>query len=141
MRHLLEAEGLADRVEVDSAGTSAYHAGERPDRRATAAAARRGIALVGVARQFEREDWRHFDYVLAVDRSTQRLLEQSCPADAAHKLRLLRELDPEAPPGTEVPDPYYGGEDGFEHVLDMCEAACRGMLGEIRARLAAGRAG
>jgi low molecular weight protein-tyrosine phosphatase len=134
MRHLVEAAGLTAEIEVDSAGTAGYHAGEPPDHRSAEAAARRGIRLVGKARRFEPEDWDEFDYVLAVDDSTRDNLRRGCPAGAESKLHLLRSFDPDSPPGAGVPDPYYGGDQGFEHVLDMCEAACRGILRDIQKR-------
>lgn len=132
MRHLVEAAGLSAEIEIDSAGTAGYHAGAPPDHRSAQTAARRGVRLSGEARRFEPSDWSRFDYVLAVDDSTRQILSRSCPAGAESKLRLLRSFDPDAPPGAEVPDPYYGGDQGFEHVLDMCEAACRGLLQELQ---------
>jgi protein-tyrosine phosphatase len=131
MRHLVEAAGLSAEIEIDSAGTAGYHAGEPPDHRSAETAARRGIRLEGKARQFVASDWSAFDYVLAVDDSTRQILRRGCPPGAESKLHLLRSFDPDSSPGAEVPDPYYGGDQGFEHVLDMCEAACRGLLREI----------
>lgn len=131
-RHLVEARGLADAVEIDSAGTAAHHEGERPDRRARAAARDRGIALEGRARQFRAEELGDWDYVLAMDRENLTDLRALPGAgDAPGELALLRRFDPLAPPDAEVPDPYYGGERGFEEVLDLCEAACRGLLDAI----------
>lgn len=134
MRHLLKQEGLTDRVEVDSAGTAAYHAGEPPDRRATAAARKRGIALGGTARAFRPIDWERFDYVLAMDAENFDDLQASAPKAHRGKLHLLREFDPDSPERAGVPDPYYGGDAGFEHVIDLCEAACRGLLRHLRER-------
>jgi protein-tyrosine phosphatase len=132
MRHLVERAGLDHAVEIDSAGTDAYHAGEAPDRRAHAAARARGIRLEGRARRFERVDWDRFDYVLAMDSSNHRELERRAPTPAARaKLRLFRSFDPSAPPEASVPDPYYGGADGFEEVLDICERACGHLLSEL----------
>jgi low molecular weight protein-tyrosine phosphatase len=129
MRHLVEQAGLADRIEIDSAGTGAWHVGEPPDRRARAAARTRGIELTGRARRFEREDWARFDYVLAMDRENYADLEQGAPSrDVLVKLELLRAFDPNAPPGAAVPDPYYGGHRSFDEVIDLCLAACRGLL-------------
>jgi protein-tyrosine phosphatase len=133
MRHLVREAGLESRVSLDSAGTAGYHAGELPDRRARAAAARRGIEVGGRARQFERADWSRFDYVLAMDQSNFDDLRATCPSDAAAgKLHLLRSFDPAAPRGAAVPDPYYGGDDGFDQVLDLCLAACRPLLERVR---------
>lgn len=134
MRHLVEQEGLGDWLAIDSAGTAAYHVGERPDPRTRAAAAKRGIRVDGRARQFEAADFDRFDHVVAMDRSNLRKLEALAPtAEARAKLSLLRDHDPHAPPGSEVPDPYYGGEDGFDEVLDICLAGCRGLLERLRA--------
>jgi protein-tyrosine phosphatase len=132
MRRLLEDEGLD--VEIDSAGTGGWHAGEPPDRRATIAAQRRGITLAGAARKVTRADFRDFDLLIALDRGNLRELLTIAPdEDAAEKVRLLREFDPAASGDLDVPDPYYGGDRGFETVLDMVEAACRGLIDELRA--------
>jgi protein-tyrosine phosphatase len=134
MRHLLEDAGLADRVEVESAGTGGWHAGEPPDERATLAARRRGVTLEGAARQIRAADFRDFDLLIALDRANLReLLAQAPDEDAAEKVRLLREFDPAASGDLDVPDPYYGGDRGFETVLDMVDAACRGLIDELRA--------
>jgi protein-tyrosine phosphatase len=134
MRRLLEEEGLADRVEIESAGTGGWHVGEPPDERATLAARRRGVTLDGAARQVRPSDFRDFDLVIAMDRSNLRELLALAPEeDAAEKVRLLREFDPASSGDLDVPDPYYGGDRGFETVLDLVEAACRGLLDELRA--------
>jgi protein-tyrosine phosphatase len=130
MRRLVADAGLD--VEIDSAGTGAWHAGEPPDTRATLAARRRGITLEGSAREVTREDFRDFDLLIALDRANLRELLAIAPdEDAAEKVRLLREFDPGAGGELDVPDPYYGGDRGFETVLDMVEAACRGLIDEI----------
>ena len=134
MRRLLDDAGLADRVEVESAGTGGWHAGEPPDERATLAARRRGVTLEGAARQVRADDFESFDLLIALDRSNLReLLARAPDEDAAEKVRLLREFDPAASGDLDVPDPYYGGDRGFETVLDMVEAACRGLIDELRA--------
>ncbi len=133
MRQLVRQAGLEGRIEIDSAGTAAYHAGEIPDARAAQAARGRGIELSGHARQFKARDWQRFDYVLAMDCSNLRDLRASAPSNGARdKLSLLRAFDPASPSGAGVPDPYYGGDAGFDEVLDLCEAACRGLLEHIR---------
>lgn len=133
MRHLVRAAGLEGSVKIDSAGTAGYHSGEAPDRRARAAGARRGIEIGGAARQFQRADWQHFDYVLAMDRSNRDDLAATAPnSQLLTKLHLLRSFDPASPAGADVPDPYYGGEDGFDLVLDLCLAACRPLLERVR---------
>ena len=137
MRLALDRAGLADRVTIDSAGTGGWHVGELPDPRTRAAAARRGIELVHRGRQFRREDFARFELILAMDAANLRALRTMAPDDAARdKVQLLRSYDPAAAEGAEVPDPYYGDGDGFERVLDICEAACQGLVAEVRARLA-----
>jgi len=127
MRRLIEDEGLD--IEVDSAGTGGWHAGEPPDERATLAAHRRGVTLEGAARQVKESDFRRFDLLVAMDRGNLRdLLDLAPDEEAREKVRLLI-------PDTDVPDPYYGGDRGFETVLDMVEAACRELLDEIRERV------
>jgi low molecular weight protein-tyrosine phosphatase len=135
MRRLVRDEGLEHQFEIDSAGTGSWHAGDSPDRRATAAAATRGITLEGVARQVRPRDFEHFDLLLAMDRENLRELRTfSADGDVAGKARLLREFDPASAgaPDLDVPDPYYGGPDGFEKVLDQVEAACKGLLDALR---------
>jgi protein-tyrosine phosphatase len=132
MQKLLTDAGLGSRVQVDSAGTAGYHAGELADRRSRAAAKARGIELTSRARQFRRDDWDRFDYVLAMDRDNHSDLAEMAPAAHRHKLFLLREFAVEKASDLDVPDPYYGGSDGFETVLDICDAACRGFLAHIQ---------
>jgi protein-tyrosine phosphatase len=134
MRALLLEEGLQDRVEVASAGVGGWHAGEAPDARATAAAHGRGIVLEGAARQVTARDFEDFDLILALDRENLRGLLDVAP-DAVHdRIRLLREFDSAAVAAgdLDVPDPYFGGARGFEHVLDLVDVACRGLLAELR---------
>jgi protein-tyrosine phosphatase len=134
MRHLVREAGLQDEVTIDSAGTGAWHLGEAPDARATAAARLRGIALGGAARRLTAADFERFDLLLVADHENLRDARALAPDDDARaKVRLLREFDPAAPEGAEVPDPFYGAEDGFEEVLDVVEAACRGLLDHVRA--------
>jgi protein-tyrosine phosphatase len=133
MRRMLADAGM-EGVEVESAGTGGWHAGEPPDERATVAAARRGVTLEGAARQVKPADFRRFDLLVAMDRGNLRELLALAPdEDAAEKVRLLREFDPASSGDLDVPDPYYGGNRGFENVLDMVEAACRGLIDELRA--------
>jgi protein-tyrosine phosphatase len=135
MRALVREGGLEDRVEIDSAGTGGWHAGEPPDARATEAARRRGVTLGGAARQVVPDDFERFDLLVAMDRENLRgLLAVAPDEEAAAKVRLLREYDPGGSgDDLDVPDPYYGGERGFETVLDQVQAACRGLLGELQA--------
>ena len=136
MARLVADARLEQAIEVDSAGTGAWHVGSPPDERATAAAAARGVAMRGTARQVRREDFDAFDLLLAMDDENHRTLRALAPdAEAAAKVRLLREFDPAAAGAgsLDVPDPYYGGADGFDRVLDLVEAACAGLLDELRA--------
>jgi low molecular weight protein-tyrosine phosphatase len=125
-----EAPDIA--VEIDSAGTAAYHVGEPPDRRTRQAAARRGYDLSALrARVVEAGDFDRFDLILAMDRENLRALERRAPAGTRERLRLFLEFAPEAGV-SEVPDPYYGGANGFEDVLDLIEAASRGLIQHLR---------
>ena len=128
MRSLLEEKHPTATVDVQSAGTSAWHVGERPDPRSRAAASTRGIVVDGKAQHFEAKDFERFDYVLALDASNQAdVLALATSEEEKEKVHLLLDFDP-AHQGQDVPDPYYGGVNGFEHVLDLCEAACAGLL-------------
>jgi protein-tyrosine phosphatase len=138
MRGLVARAGLQAAIEVDSAGTGDWHLGAPPDPRTRATADRRGLALDHRARLFTAADFDRFDVVLTMDHNNQRdvLRMARTPEDAA-KVRLLRSYDPAAPQGAEVPDPYYGGPEGFEQVFDICEAACAALLEALRPRLPA----
>jgi protein-tyrosine phosphatase len=128
MRVLVAEAGLADRVEIDSAGTGAWHQGELPDPRAQRAAAERGVALDSRARQFEQFDFDRFDLVLAMDAANvDALLDVSRHDADRQKIYFLRDFDPDAPAGAPIPDPFYGNR-GFSYVFDLLEAACRGLL-------------
>jgi len=130
--HLVEEEGLTGRIEVDSAGTHAYHIGEPPDPRSQQTAARRGIDLSGQrGRKVSSADFEEFDYVLAMDEDNLAILLSLAPAEHRHKARLFLEFAPELEE-SEVPDPYYGGASGFEHVYDLIDAAAKGLLLHIR---------
>lgn len=124
--------GLTDAIDIDSAGTHAYHIGDPPDRRSQAAAKRRGYELGHLrGRQVERSDFNDFDYVIAMDKWNLEILESLCPPQRTQVVKLfLRDFAPHLGIA-EVPDPYYGGSDGFERVLDMIEDASRGLLREI----------
>jgi protein-tyrosine phosphatase len=136
MRAVVAREGLEGEVEIDSAGTGSWHVGDPPDARSTAAAAQRGIVMRGAARQVTEADFDHYDLILAADEQNLATLRGWAPDDeAAAKVHLLREFDPKALAAgdLEVPDPYYGGPDGFEHVLDLVQDACEGLLAHLRA--------
>lgn len=134
VRRLLKETSLEKSVIVDSAGTHGYHVGEPPDARATAHARRRGYDIAGLrARQIARSDFEEFDLVLAMDRGHLGILERLSPPQHRRKLKLFLEFS--GLPDGEVPDPYYGGPEGFERVLDTVEAASRGLLDHVRAHL------
>jgi protein-tyrosine phosphatase len=130
------ARGLGGRVFADSAGTHGYHIGEPPDPRTADAARRRGYAMTGmVARKVSASDFRAFDLVVAMDEGHFRLLRRLAPAGGAAKLRLFMDLVREAA-HRDVPDPYYGGPDGFERVLDIVEAGVDALLDEVAEKIA-----
>ena len=136
-RHLLDREAPELDVEIDSAGTHAYHIGDQPDRRAQAAAIRRGVDLSTIrARKVSASDFSRFDLILAMDEDNLALLVEYCPPDQRHKLRLFLEYAVESAVEN-VPDPYYGGANGFEQVLDLVEVAALGLISELRAGQAA----
>jgi protein-tyrosine phosphatase len=126
-KYCVQQAGLAARIVSDSAGTHDYHVGEPPDPRTQAAARLRGYELGELrARRVRRDDFQRFDYVLAMDEANLRVLERLCPREQAHKLKLF--LDFSDGSLREVPDPYYGGPEGFERVLDLVEGAAQGLL-------------
>ncbi len=134
-RKLVEEQGLLDQIEIDSAGTHAYHVGSPPDERAQQAASRRGIDMSGMrGRRIDEGDFYIFDYVLAMDESNEYHLREMAPAEEIHKIELFLNYAPERSE-SEVPDPYYGGHTGFEKVLDMIEDASEGLLADIKSRL------
>jgi len=135
MVRLVAEAGLGAAIEVDSAGTAAYHVGELPDERSREAARRRGIELTHRARQFTAADLDRFDLVVAMDGdnlSRLHRLRQLAGGRGHPPIALLRSFDPTAAAGAEVPDPWGGGDGGFEDVLDQCERACAGLLDHLR---------
>jgi protein-tyrosine phosphatase len=128
MNHLIDKAGLADQLECDSAGTSNYHIGNPPDHRMMQTAQRRGIPLPGRARQFSSEDFEVFDLILAMDQQNYKDILSLDPAGQyRHKVRLMCDFCTQHS-DQEVPDPYYGGQAGFEYVLDLLLDACQGLL-------------
>jgi protein-tyrosine phosphatase len=131
-RHLVDSAGLTQQIHIDSAGTHAYHVGNPPDERSQAAALKRNINLSKQrARKVSSRDFSDFDYVLAMDNSNMRDLQLIVPATAKTQPDLFLNFAQQYPE-REVPDPYYGGANGFEHVLDLVEDAARGLLDAIR---------
>ena len=130
-RQIVEQAGLDDKIDIDSAGTHAYHIGSQPDHRAQSSALSRGIDLSNLrGRQVEPHDFKKFDYVIAMDNSNHTDLEvvASGSAENLHMFLKFAENFSEQ----EVPDPYYGGDKGFEHVLDLIEDASKGLLAHIQ---------
>ena len=134
LRQIAAQEAPELRIEVDSAGTAGYHIGEPPDARSQEAALRRGYDMSRQrARIVEPDDFERFDLILAMDENNLAILRRRAPAAAKERVRLFLEFAPDA--GTpEVPDPYYGGARGFEEVLDLVEAASRGLIAHLRER-------
>ncbi len=132
-KHVSDA-GLDAEILTDSAGTHAYHSGEPADRRAHAAALRRGFSLEGIsARKVTDEDFEDFDYILAMDQDNLMTLQERAPDELRSKVRLFLEFA-ESRQENEVPDPYYGGSAGFERVLDLVEEASQALLETLRSR-------
>jgi protein-tyrosine phosphatase len=134
MRALIREHGLEAEIELDSAGTGGWHVGSPPDSRSAAEATRRGITMEGAAHQVSAADFAAFDHVIAMDGDNERDLLRLAPDEASRaKVRRLREWDPEAIAAgdLDVPDPYYGGDNGFVEVYDLVERACRGLLAEL----------
>jgi protein-tyrosine phosphatase len=136
-RHLVREAGLQDRIAIDSAGTHGYHVGAPPDERSQLHARKRGYELAALrARAVEDLDFERFDLILAMDHENLAQLRDDCPPEALPKLRRLMEFAPSGLPDV-VADPYYGGQQGFESVLDHVEAACKGLLAHVRGEIGA----
>lgn len=128
-QHLVDVAGLSQSYEVESAGTSAYHAGERPDERSIEVARRHGVELPSCSRKLAASDYSVFDVLVAMDEENQRNMLRDCPEPLRHKVRMMREWDPEGP--GDVPDPYYGGDRGFDLVYEMISRSCRALLDDL----------
>ncbi len=139
LRRLAEEAGLAGEVEIDSAGTSAEHAGDRPDRRAIAEADRRGLDLRDQrARKVRPDDWDRFDLLLVADGAVERSLLRAAPGGADRaKVHRMTAFGPDADTVDDVPDPYYGGRAGFAAVYEILDRACGGLLDQVAAARAA----
>lgn len=133
-RHLVDEAGLSKNLMIDSVGTHDYHIGKPPDKRAQQTALQRGYDLSSLrGRQIGVQDFHEFNYILAMDRENMANLAKICPPKELHKLKLFMEFSKNFSE-REVPDPYYGGKQGFENVLNMIEDASTGLLKEIQAR-------
>lgn len=135
MLHVLEREGLAGRVSVDSAGTHGYHVGEAPDSRSIRMAQKYGVDIsTQKARKVQLQDFAEFDWILPLDAGHERLLIQSCPSEYQHKVLLFLKHAGLAAPH-DVPDPYYGGERDFEQAYRLIKDGCEGLLTKLRVEL------
>lgn len=137
-RAKVAARGLLGEIEIDSAGTGGWHAGNAPDRRAVAEGERRGVSMSGRARQVSASDLRDFDLIIAMDESNRRdLLALATDDQIRERIQLLRDWDPEAAGHDRaVPDPYYGGDREFAEMFDIVERACDGLIADLEQRLA-----
>jgi protein-tyrosine phosphatase len=127
--HMIRDTDMEHAYEADSAGTSSYHIGERPDRRMRQTAAEHGVEVRGRSRQVSMDDLDRFDLIIAMDQSNYDSLQSmSASADQQRKIRLMREFDPQAEPGEGVPDPWYGGIDGFEKTYTIVERSVAGLI-------------
>ena len=134
-RHIVAKSGLSGRVECDSAGTIDYHTGKKPDRRMRRTLEKRGIEVEGSARQVRVEDFGHFDLILTMDEENRRdVLELAKNDDDRRKVRRFADFCVRTD-DIEVPDPYYGGEPGFEYVADIIEDGCSGLLKHVQAQI------
>lgn len=132
---MVNEAGLDHEISVESAGTHAYHLDKTPDPRAVAAAAKRGYDISAlISRQVTADDFRDSDMILAMDWDNMSLLQQQCPRQYAHKIQLMMRYATEHDEAT-VPDPYYGGPDGFDTVLNYIEDSCTGLLEVLRKRV------
>jgi len=130
--HLVAEAGLSERFQIDSAGTGAWHVGERPDARAEMVAHQHGVELESRARQVTEDDLRTYDYVIAMDHENLRSLERMADAAGSEaEIRLLRDFDSDGG-SDEVPDPYYGGASGFETVYEMVHRSCSALLKQLK---------
>ncbi|MEE9392712.1 MAG: low molecular weight protein-tyrosine-phosphatase [Planctomycetota bacterium] len=133
---LVKKSGLSDRVSIDSAGTAGYHLGSRADARSRAIASRHGVDLPSRGARFDCEDFDRFDYVLAMDSENASSLKALArDDDERSKIFLFRSFDSDSAAGAEVPDPYYGGDRGFEEVFRICERAAAGFVAHLQQKL------
>ena len=133
-KHYVREDHLGDHFEVDSAGLDSWHVGECADPRTCRVARDNGIEIDGVARQFEARDFERFDVIVAMDRGHHRALLSRAPARHKPKVQLMRDYDEPAHHGTDVPDPYYGGPEGFDSMYRMLARSCRNLLDSLKPR-------
>lgn len=134
-QELVNREGLEDRILISSAGTGGWHVGQPPDSRMRRTAREKGVRLSGRAEQFQPSDYHRFDMVIAMDGSNQSVLEQIAPHPSSNeKLYLFRSFDPHNKGDMDVPDPYYGGDKGFEDVFQIIARTCPNILGYLKTK-------
>ncbi|MES2778630.1 MAG: low molecular weight protein-tyrosine-phosphatase [Bacteroidota bacterium] len=127
---MVDDAGLSDQIVVDSAGTTSYHIGELPDKRARQTCQERGVKLTHRARAFSKDDFEAFDYILAMDKQNLLNIQKLEPAQHNASVKLMRAYDAKKP-NADVPDPYFGGMDGFVEVYDMLERSCAELLVDV----------
>jgi len=133
MQHYVNSQGLSQQFLIESSGTHAYHVGEPADRRSQQVAKQRGIDMSDLrAQKISITDYDHFDWILAMDEENLKLIEYYAPDSYTAKCRLFMDFASKHPEQKVVPDPYYGGEQGFEKVFDMVEDACQGLLNHVQ---------
>ncbi len=129
---LVDEKGVVEKYMIDSAGTIAYHTGERPDKRMRQVAAERGLVYSGSAKQFKRDDFSRFDLIIAMDKANRQSLQSwTVTTEQDNKIRLMREFDLQGGPNLDVPDPYYGGPDGFISTFEIVKRSCEGLIEEL----------
>ena len=131
LRHRAAARGLSERVHVESRGVGDWHLGEPADARMRQTAQQHGVDVDGVSELWTREDYAAFDLVLSMDAERQAQLEEDAPANAKKRIRAFRTYDPDGGADDDVPDPYYGGADGFETVFEIVDRTCEALLDRI----------
>ena len=127
-RHLAQEMGVGEKYKLDSAGTSAYHVGEPPDHRMRQVAEEKGFQYTGKARQYRRDEFDQHDLIIVMDRSNLRILRSWASTEEDMKIRMMREFDPQGSARMDVPDPYYGGLDGFDKTFEIVKRSCQGLL-------------
>lgn len=128
-RHLADQKGLGEKYQLSSAGTSAYHVGEPPDRRMRQVAEKHGFVYTGQAKQFFRQDLENYDLLVVMDQDNRRIIESMAQNETQlNKIRMMREFDPQGTADQDVPDPYYGGIKGFEVTYQIVKRSCEGLL-------------
>lgn len=131
--HLVRQEGLDGLFTIDSAGIDSWHVGESADPRTCHIGATHGVDVPSIARQFESRDFERFDLILAMDRGHYRTLRARAPREHREKVQLMRDYDRPEHHGQDVPDPYYGGPEGFESMFEMLSVCCRNLLAALKA--------